>query len=113
MIEGSLKHSATGTPQGGVLSPLLANIFLHKLDERYDRWMPRPREKPTNAVGRRRLDRRKGRPTFYMVRYADDFVLLVVGSRQQAEAERESLTEFLWQDMRLELSPDKTLITRP
>ncbi|WP_299752924.1 group II intron reverse transcriptase/maturase [uncultured Tateyamaria sp.] len=113
MIEGSLEHSATGTPQGGVLSPLLANIFLHRLDERYDRWMPRPRENPTNAVGRRRFDRRHGKSTFYMVRYADDFVLLVVGSRQQAEAEREALAQFLWDEMRLELSAEKTLITRP
>lgn len=39
MIEGSLEHSTIGTPQGGVLSPLLANIFLHRLDERFDRWM--------------------------------------------------------------------------
>jgi len=113
MIEGSLKHSATGTPQGGVLSPLLANIFLHRLDQRYDRWMPRPREKPTNAAARRKFDRRHSKPTFYMVRYADDFVLLVVGSRQQAEAERDALAQFLWNNMRLELSPEKTLITRP
>ncbi len=113
MVEGSFEHAATGTPQGGVLSPLLANIFLHRLDERYDRWMPRPREKPTNSAGRRKKDRQHGRPTFYMVRYADDFVLLVVGSRRQAEDERERLAEFLWREMRLELSPEKTLITRP
>lgn len=113
MIEGSREHSTTGTPQGGVLSPLLANIFLHRLDERYDRWMPRPREKPTNSAGRRRFDRRHGKPTFYMVRYADDFVLLVVGTKAQAETEREDLTEFLWKEMRLELSEEKTLITRP
>jgi RNA-directed DNA polymerase len=113
MIEGSLEHSAKGTPQSGVLSPLLANIFLHRLDERFDRWMPRPRENPTNAVGRRRLDRRHGKPTFYLVRYADDFVLLVVGSRAQAEAEREALAQFLWDEMRLELSPEKTLVAWP
>lgn len=113
MVEGSLAHPATGTPQGGVLSPLLANIFLHKLDERYDRWMPRPHEKPTNSVSRRRTDRRLGKPTFYMVRYADDFVLLVVGTLAQAEAEREALAQFLRDDMRLELSAEKTLITRP
>ena len=75
--------------------------------------MPRPREKPTNAAARRQFDRRHSKPTFYMVRYADDFVLLVVGSRQQAEAERDALAQFLCNDMRLELSPEKTLITRP
>lgn len=113
MIEGSVRHPATGTPQGGVLSPLLANIFLHKLDERYARWMPRPREKPTNAKARRYYDRQRRRPTFYMVRYADDFVLLVAGTRQQADEEREALAQFLNEEMRLELSAEKTLITRP
>lgn len=71
MIEGSVRHPTTGTPQGGILSPLLANIFLHRLDERYGRWTPRPREKPTNAKSRRFYDRQRGRPTFYMVRYAE------------------------------------------
>lgn len=113
MIEGTVRHPATGTPQGGVLSPLLANIFLHKLDERYARWMPRPREKQVNAKSRRCYDRQRGRPTFYMVRYADDFVLLVVGTRQQADEEHEALAQFLHEEMRLELSAEKTLITRP
>src|SRR5580698_678627 len=38
MVEGSVQHPVTGTPQGGVLSPLLANIFLTAIDERYRRW---------------------------------------------------------------------------
>jgi group II intron reverse transcriptase/maturase len=113
MIEGSVRHPAAGTPQGGVLSPLLANIFLHQLDERYSRWTPRPHEKPTNAKARRAYDRKRGKPTFYMVRYADDFVLLVAGTRQQADNEREALAQFLFEEMRLELSAEKTLITRP
>jgi len=113
MIEGALRHPATGTPQGGVLSPLLANIFLHRLDERYGRWTPRPREKSGNAKARRAYDRQRHRPTFYMVRYADDFVLLVVGTRRQADEERDALAKFLLEEMRLELSAEKTLITRP
>ena len=40
MIEGSLRHPVTGTPQGGVISPLLANIYLTAIDERYGRWVP-------------------------------------------------------------------------
>ena len=113
LIEGTLRHPATGTPQGGVLSPLLANIFLHQLDQRYARWIPCPRENPSNAKARRHYDRRRGKSTFYMVRYADDFVLLVTGTRQQADEEREALANFLLEEMRLELSAEKTFITRP
>lgn len=113
MVEGAVRHPAMGTPQGGVLSPLLANIFLHKLDERYGRWTPRPHERPGNARARRAYDRQRNRPTFHMVRYADDFVLLAVGTRRQVDEEREALAQFLHEDMRLELSAEKTLITRP
>jgi RNA-directed DNA polymerase len=113
LIEGAIRHPATGTPQGGVMSPLLANIYLTSLDERYGRWTPQPGEPPTNAVSRRRRDRQLGKPTFYMVRYADDFVLLATGSRADVEAERDALAQFLDEELRLELSKEKTLITSP
>jgi RNA-directed DNA polymerase len=113
LIEGAIRHPATGTPQGGVLSPLLANVYLTSLDARYGRWTPRPDEPPTNAVSRRRNDRRRGKPTFYVVRYADDFVLLASGTLTDAETERDALAQFLKQELRLELSQEKTLITRP
>lgn len=113
MIEGTIRHGATGTPQGGVLSPLLANVYLTVLDERYKRWIPCPGEKPTNSVSRRRNDRQKGKPTFYLVRYADDFVLLATGTQADIEAERETLAEFLKTTLRLELSMEKTFITKP
>ena len=113
MAEGTVRHPATGTPQGGVLSPLLANVFLHKLDERYGRWTPRPRENQGSAKARRHYDRQRGRPTFYMVRYADDFVLMATGTRRQADEERDALARFLKEEMKLELSAEKTLITRP
>lgn len=113
MIEGALRHPATGTPQGGVISPLLANIYLTSLDERYGRWTPRPGEPPTNAVSRRYRDRKLGNATFYMVRYADDFVLLATGTRADVEAERDALAQLLDDELRLELSKEKTLITSP
>jgi RNA-directed DNA polymerase len=113
LIEGEVRHPTTGTPQGGVLSPLLANIYLTLLDARYGRWTPRPDEPPTNAVSRRRRDRLEGKPTFYMVRYADDFVLLATGSQADVEAERDALARFLTEELCLELSQEKTLITRP
>ena len=48
-----------------------------------------------------------------MVRYADDFVLLATGSRADIEAERDALAQFLDEELRLELSKEKTLITIP
>ncbi len=87
MIEGSLRHPVTGTPQGGIISPLLANIYLTAIDERYKRWVPGPRERRDQREQQRlRRDHEHGRPSFYMVRYADDFVVLVQGTHEDAEA---------------------------
>jgi RNA-directed DNA polymerase len=64
MEQGNLRHSFLGTPQGGVVSPLLANIYLHELDrymERYTELHPKEREKRK----RRRV------ANFLYVRYAD------------------------------------------
>ena len=111
MIEGNLRHPVPGTPQGGVISPLLANIYLTAIDERYRRWIPGPQEGISKVSGRHSWDRKLGRPTFYMVRYADDFVVLVQGTQQDAEAERRALAQFLSEELRMELSMEKTRIT--
>ncbi|MCL8487029.1 MULTISPECIES: group II intron reverse transcriptase/maturase [Bradyrhizobium] len=111
LVEGTVRHPITGTPQGGVLSPLLANVYLTSLDERYGRWTPRPRERLQNAADRRHYDRKRGRPTFQIARYADDFVILVTGTADEAMAERDKLATFLMQELRMELSLEKTLIT--
>jgi len=111
MIEGTVRHPVTGSPQGGIISPMLSNIYLTAIDERYGRWSMRPREPSRNAAARRVKDHRKGRPVFYMVRYADDFVVLVDGTREQAEAEKLALAEFLKTELRMELSIEKTRIT--
>tara|TARA_R110002110_G_scaffold63240_2_gene176043 strand:- start:381 stop:1922 length:1542 start_codon:yes stop_codon:yes gene_type:complete len=111
MIEGTVRHPVTGSPQGGIISPLLSNIYLTAIDERYGRWSLRPRERPQNAADRRFYDRSKGRPIFFMVRYADDFVVLVAGTREQAEAEKRALATFLKEELRMDLSMEKTRIT--
>jgi RNA-directed DNA polymerase len=111
MVEGIIRHPVTGSPQGGIISPMLSNIYLTAIDERYGRWSMRPREPSINAAARRITDHRRGRPVYYMVRYADDFVVLVEGTREQAEAERLALAEFLKTELRMELSMDKTRIT--
>lgn len=111
LIEGTVRHPVAGTPQGGIISPLLSNIFLTAIDERYRRWTPAPREHLRNATARRIRDYNGGKPVFYIVRYADDFVVLVSGSRGAAEAEKDALAKFLKEELRLELSPEKTLVT--
>lgn len=111
MVEGTVRHPVTGSPQGGVISPMLSNIYLTAIDERYGRWSVRPREPSINAAARRVRDHKRGRPVFYTVRYADDFVVLVDGTREQAEVERLALAEFLKTELRMELSIEKTRIT--
>lgn len=112
MIEGSLRHPVTGTPQGGIISPLLANIYLTAIDERYKRWVPNPRDKTRERAQQRlQSDYKRGRPGFYVVRYADDFVVLVQGTLQDAEQERLALAQYLKEELRMELSMEKTKIT--
>lgn len=84
MENGVFKPTTIGTPQGGVISPLLANIVLNQLDWRLA------------EVGYR------------FVRYADDFVV-VCNNRVQAEAALE-LVKSVMTDLGLELSPEKTKI---
>ncbi|WLE00854.1 group II intron reverse transcriptase/maturase (plasmid) [Agrobacterium leguminum] len=111
MAEGTVRHSVAGTPQGGVISPMLANIYLTAIDERYGRWTLRPRETPRAAALRRLYDRKRGKAAFFAVRYADDFVVFTDATREGAENERHALAEFLKQELRMELSMEKTKIT--
>jgi RNA-directed DNA polymerase len=79
---GRQEGTLTGTPQGGILSPLLANIALNVLDEKFvEDW-----DGMMSTVMRRRIRRRKGLGTWRIVRYADDLVVMVAGNRANAEA---------------------------
>jgi RNA-directed DNA polymerase len=78
---GHISGTYTGTPQGGILSPLLANIALSVIDDHFDSaWAAH-----TNATARTTF-RQRGGATYRLVRYADDFVVLVNGTREHAEA---------------------------
>ncbi|TKJ32117.1 MAG: group II intron reverse transcriptase/maturase [Planctomycetes bacterium B3_Pla] len=112
MTECGMSHPVAGTPQGGIISPLLANILLTGIDERYGQWTARPGENSRKACDRRSWDRKNNRPTFYCVRYADDFVILVEGTLEDAKTEKQRLMQFLRKELHLELSQEKTLITR-
>ncbi len=87
-------------------------MYLTAIDERYRRWVPNPRDKTRERAQQRlQSDYKRGRPSFYVVRYADDFVVLVQGTQQEAEQEREALAQFLKKELRMELSMEKTKIT--
>jgi group II intron reverse transcriptase/maturase len=134
----------SGAPQGGCASPVLSNIYLHRLDTfvetvlipEYTRGGRRARNpaylEEANALARARRagDRAEARkirdrmrrlpsinphdPNFRRlryVRYCDDHLLGFTGPKAEAEVIKQRLAQFLRDDLKLELSQDKTLIT--
>ncbi|UKD51064.1 group II intron reverse transcriptase/maturase [Amycolatopsis sp. FU40] len=99
---GQIWGGDTGTPQGGILSPLLANVALSVLDENFDQY--------TISTVERAKRRRHGLANYRLIRYADDFVIMVSGNRAQAEALLPEVAEVLG-TVGLRLSAEKTLIT--
>lgn len=98
---GTREDTLTGTPQGGILSPLLANVALSVLDDHIAaQWG----DKTTRA---RRL--RHGLPNYRLIRYADDFVIMLRGTRAHIEAVRDDVADVL-ATVGLRLSAAKTRI---
>ena len=84
---GAKKDTTTGTPQGAILSPLLANIALSVLDEHVAaQW---------GTQTERAKKKRHGHANYRIVRYADDFVVLVAGNRAHVEQIREEISGVL------------------
>lgn len=102
---GHREETLSGTPQGGILSPLLANIALSTLDEHFDE----QRREQMGTDQQRAKRKRNGLGNWKIVRYADDFVVMVSGERRHAEALREEAAEVL-APMGLRLSPEKTRV---
>jgi group II intron reverse transcriptase/maturase len=106
VMEGKLfQQTAEGTPQGGILSPLLANIYLHE----FDRWWWEKYGKLT--IYQKTKRRKAGEGNCILTRYADDFLLLWNGTHAGAESLREEARQALWDKLQLELSMEKTHIT--
>jgi RNA-directed DNA polymerase len=104
---GEKQDTPTGTPQGGILSPLLANIALSVLDEHLHRpWQPGG---AMSTRSRRERRRAKGLPNWRIVRYADDFAVLCDGTRDHVEALREEISGVL-ATMGLAFSEAKTRV---
>jgi RNA-directed DNA polymerase len=101
-VEAEVAHCV-----GGVLSPLLANIALTALDEHLMApWKPGG---TMSTQMRRRTRMRKNLPNWRLVRYADDFVVLVRGEAGHVEEVRDEITTVL-APLGLRLSPDKTRV---
>jgi RNA-directed DNA polymerase len=103
--DGTMRDSTTGTPQGGILSPLLANVALSVLDQHFAKaWRAN-----SGSTYQRTKRRRAGLANYRIVRYADDFVVLVSGTQAHAEAVREDVAAVL-APMGLRLSEAKTKV---
>lgn len=140
---GEVHNSLTGTPQGGIISPILANIYLHQLDMfmsllelRYTSGKVRARNPEYMKLNLDRFNKKKNGDIkeakrilrdmrqlatqdmmdknyvrVKYTRYADDFVVFIIGSKQLAEEIREEIRNFLDIKLKLEMSMEKTRIT--
>ena len=134
----------SGVPQGGVVSPVMSNIYLHRMDEfvetvlipEYTRGRIRKQDtgyarvraardrahkRGDHALARELRKQLRGMPSgdprdpgfrrLHYARYADDALLGFTGPRAEAEEIKQRLAAFLHDELKLELSQDKTLIT--
>ena len=137
---GKVVKTEKGTPQGSVLSPLLSNIVLHEFDilmekskREFDRGKSRGRNPIYMALHNKRFNskdrttRRKllqqmriiptTNPTdpnfrrLMYIRYADDFVVLIAGTRSETERMKKKIGSYLKEKCGLELSTEKTTIS--
>jgi group II intron reverse transcriptase/maturase len=106
LMQGKLFHRTdTGVPQGSICSPLLANVYLHQLDLH---WWRHYGGLDRKAKERRRQARQGN---CALIRYADDWLLLTNGSKQEAYRLRNEIQAFLTDKLKLELAVEKTHVT--
>jgi RNA-directed DNA polymerase len=103
-IDGIVHQTEKGVPQGGVISPLISNAVLNRLD-----WFLHEKGVHGNQC---QQNSRKGETNIRFVRYADDWCVFITrGSKRIAEKLRSEIAEFLLRETGLELSEEKTHVT--
>ena len=114
------RAASEGVPQGGVISPLLSNIMLNEFDQwleakylskkaRKDRWAWNFGIQQQRPIAVR--ENRQWKPAVAYCRYADDFVVIVKGTKAQAHAIREECRVFLEGELKLTMNMEKTRVT--
>ena len=155
MEDNQLHQSYSGTPQGGIISPILANIYLDQFDKymaelkkRFDRGEKRAVNKEYRKLSDKRVRlRRKLENTqseeerqtllksiweldkihksipcknpmdadfrrLQYVRYADDFIIGIIGTKEDARTIKQEISAYIASQLKLELSDEKTLVTK-
>lgn len=118
MPNGELIYPDKGTPQGGICSPLLANIVLNELDQWIDgQWQDNPivykystsinKTGSLNKSNGYRAMKQTGLKEMHIIRYADDFRIFC-RTKTEAERTRIAVTQWLSERLKLEVSPEKT-----
>ena len=107
---GLLNDTKLGTMQGGILSPLLSNVYLNDFDWFVGRMYMEPHRQCKHKCNDTRRLKWSGVTPKYNFRFADDWVILT-STEQEAYRLKRMLTKYFRNRMKLELSQEKTFVT--
>lgn len=110
MEEETYNITETGLVQGGIISPILANVYLTDFDWTVGRMYHYPKTKSKFTSSERKKLRRHGRKPKYLIRFADDWILITT-TEKEASRLLKYIRKYFEHRLKLELSEEKTVIT--